>query len=63
MRPLVQKDAAQHHLDRNAGGDGEQRLRVAFEDAERKIADEQNQRDENRRQEGIDATRIAVPSV
>ena len=63
MRPLVQKDAAQHHLDGDGGSDRQQSLRVAFENAEREIADEQNQRDEDRRQKGIDAIRQRCPSV
>ena len=50
VRPFVQKDAAQNHLNSDSRRDREQRFRIALENAERKIADQQNQRDEDGRQ-------------
>ncbi len=53
----MQKDAAKNHLNGDGGSDREQRLRIAFENAERQVADEQNQRDEDGRQIRIEAAR------
>ena len=49
MRPFVKENTPEHKLQRDAGGDRQQSFLIAFENAERQMADQQNACDESRR--------------
>lgn len=61
MRPLSSKDFCQHQLDADGSNDRQRGLRIAFENAERELPDEQDQRNQERRDETmIDAEELRI---
>src|SRR5450631_2065785 len=61
MGPLMKKDAAQDKLGDDAGSDGKESSLIALENAERKVADQENDGNENRWYKSIIETEPPIP--
>src|ERR1700761_5268403 len=61
MRPFAHNESAKNQFDSNADSDCQQSLCIAFQDAEREITDQQNERDKDRRDEAVLESEQAPP--